>query len=75
MRIILVGASGDIGRLALAELEPRHEVISAGRASGDIHVDIANRASIESMYRQTGPVDAVISTAGAVSNPQNLVTM
>lgn len=66
MRIILVVASGDIGRLAFAELEPRHEVISAGRASGDIHVDIANRASIESMHRQTGPVDAVISTAGAV---------
>ena len=66
MRIILVGASGDIGRAAHSELKSRHEVISAGRASGDIHVDIADRTSIESMYRQTGPVDAVISTTGAV---------
>lgn len=66
MKIILVGASGDIGQAAHAELSGRHEVISAGRNGGGIKVDIADRSSIEAMYRETGPVDAVISTAGTV---------
>lgn len=66
MKIILVGASGDIGRAAYAELSRRHEVISVGRDSGDIRADMSDRSSIEAMYRQAGPVDAVVSTAGAV---------
>lgn len=66
MKIIIVGAEGDIGRAAVAELSPRHEILTAGRNSGDIRVDIADRASIEAMYRQTGPVDAVVTTVGSV---------
>jgi NAD(P)-dependent dehydrogenase (short-subunit alcohol dehydrogenase family) len=66
LKIILVGARGDIGRAAHAELSTRHEVVSVGRGSGDITADISDRASIEAMYRQIGAVDAVISTAGSV---------
>ena len=65
-RIIVIGANGDIGTAVCAELSPRHEIISVGRNSGDIHADIADRASIETMYRETGKVDAVICAAGAV---------
>ena len=66
MKIILVGANGDIGRAAFAELSTRHEIISVGRNSGDIQVDISDRSSIEQMYCSTGQIDAVISTAGEV---------
>jgi len=66
VKIILIGASGDIGKAAFAELSPRHDIISVGRNSGDIQADISDRESIVSMYKHTGKVDAVISTAGNV---------
>ena len=66
MKIILVGASGDVGRAALAELSRRHDIIEVGRAHGEIRTDISDRGSIEQMYLKAGPVDAVVSAAGAV---------
>ncbi len=66
MKVILVGAEGDIGKAACAELEPRHELIKVGRSSGDIQVDIADERSVQAMYEKTGQVDAVVSTAGDV---------
>lgn len=66
MRIIIVGAEGDIGRAACDELGQRHEIITAGRSGGDIRVDLSDRTSIEAMYAKIGNLDAVISTAGDV---------
>lgn len=66
LRLILIGAEGDIGKAASEELSARHEVIKVGRNSGDIRADISDRASIDAMYRQAGEVDAVVSAAGAV---------
>ena len=66
MKIIVIGAHGDIGRAACTELAERHEVITAGRSSGDIRVDITKRASIDEMYRKTGKIDAVVSAVGDV---------
>jgi NAD(P)-dependent dehydrogenase (short-subunit alcohol dehydrogenase family) len=66
MKIILVGAAGDIGSAAHAELSRRHDVLRVGRTDGDIRADIADCASIEAMYRQAGPVDAVVCCAGSV---------
>lgn len=66
MKIIVVGAMGDIGSTICAELSPRHDLIKVGRARGDIQIDIADRASIEAMYRKVGKVDAVISAVGTV---------
>ncbi len=66
MKVIVIGATGDIGRAACAELSTRHEVIKVGRSSGDILADIADRASIDAMYEKTGKVDAVVSAVGSV---------
>jgi len=66
MKIIVVGAEGDIGKAACAELGERHDLIRVGRSSGDIQVDMSDRASIDKMYARLGPVDAVVSTAGDV---------
>ncbi len=64
MKILLVGASGTIGKTIDAELSKRHEIIRAGRNSGDIRVDISEATSIEQMYQQAGKVDAVVCAAG-----------
>ena len=66
MRILVVGAGGDIGTAVCDELGSRHDLIKAGRSSGDVQVDMADRASVNAMYRKVGNVDAVISTAGSV---------
>lgn len=64
MKIILVGASGDVGRAAYDALSKRHEIIRAGRKGADVTVDIGDRQSIEAMYATVGTFDAVVSTAG-----------
>lgn len=66
MKIIVVGAAGDIGKAACEELGTRHDLIRVGRSSGDIRIDMSDRASIDEMYARVGPVDAVVSTAGDV---------
>lgn len=66
MKLIVIGAEGTIGTAACHELADRHEIIKVGRQSGDIHADIADRKSVEAMYRKVGKVDAVVSTAGSV---------
>ncbi len=64
MRILLVGAEGTVGRAALAELGSRHDIVKAGRSSGDIRVDLMDEKSVGAMYEKLGPVDAVVACAG-----------
>lgn len=66
MKIILVGASGDVGRAACEALSKCHEVIRAGRTTGEVNVDMTDRRSIEAMYDRVGFFDAVVSAAGNV---------
>lgn len=66
MRIIVVGAGGDIGRAVCAELGGRHDLVTAGRSTGGIRVDMADPADVARMYERAGRVDAVVSTAGDV---------
>ena len=64
LRILLVGARGTLGRAVASELGLRHEVIPAGRSSGDIRLDITDSASIKDAFAQAGKLDAVVSAAG-----------
>ncbi len=66
MKILLIGASGDIGKAAYSELSKRHEIITVGRNSGDIRADLCSKSSIVAMYEQVGDLDAVVTTAGNV---------
>jgi len=66
MKIILIGASGTIGKAVDRELSTRHEVVRVNRNSGDFQVDIADPKSIERLYGQTGAFDALVSTTGSV---------
>lgn len=64
MRILLVGASGTIGRRIYDELSKKHEVIKASRSAEDVAVDITSAHSIEDMYKAVENLDAVICSAG-----------
>lgn len=64
MRILIVGATGTIGRAVTAALAGRHEVLRAGRRSGELTVDATDPVSVQAMYEKAGPLDAVIMTAG-----------
>lgn len=66
MKIILIGASGDVGEAALAELSQRHDVVRVGRNTGDVHADITDPSSIEAMYDEVGAFDALVSATGSV---------
>ena len=63
MRILVVGASGTIGRAIVAALSG-NEVILASLRSAAIKVDIADPGSIQRMYRSLGRVNAVVCAAG-----------
>ena len=63
MRILVVGATGTIGREVVKALAA-HEVVEAAHRHG-VRVDISDPASIRDMYRAVGTVDAVISAAGS----------
>jgi NAD(P)-dependent dehydrogenase (short-subunit alcohol dehydrogenase family) len=67
LRILVVGASGELGRAVVAELSPRHEIVSAGSKSGDLRIDIADPASIVAGLKAAGALDAVICAAGSVN--------
>ena len=49
MKILIVGASGTIGKAVAEALSARHEIVTAGRSSGDYRVDLTDLASIRAM--------------------------
>jgi len=65
MRILLIGASGTVGQAIVGALT-HHELIRAGRSSGDVRVDLTDMASVERLYREVGQLDAVVTAAGHV---------
>ncbi|MFT3745691.1 MAG: short chain dehydrogenase [Pyrinomonadaceae bacterium] len=64
MRILIVGANGNVGRLALLGLAGRHEIVTVGRSGGDIRADISSPVEIERMYASLDGLDACICAAG-----------
>lgn len=47
MKVLLIGAGGSIGKIITPAIKQRNQVITAGRSTGDIIVDITSAASIE----------------------------
>jgi len=66
MKIIIIGAAGTIGKKVTAALEKDHEIIRVGARSGDVQTDITSPASIEALFKRTGPFEALVSIAGDV---------
>lgn len=64
MRILIVGATGTIGRPLVAALEGKHELVLASRQKSHEQVDLADPASIRALYKRVGKLDAVVCAAG-----------
>jgi NAD(P)-dependent dehydrogenase (short-subunit alcohol dehydrogenase family) len=64
MKILIIGGNGTIGKKVSAHLAKKHEIIIAGRTSGDVTVDITDSKSIEVMFETIGKIDAVLCIAG-----------
>lgn len=64
MRVLVIGATGTVGRAVVAALGGRHDVIAASDRGATEQVDLSDPASIRELFRRIRPVDAVVSTAG-----------
>ncbi|WP_299762985.1 short chain dehydrogenase [uncultured Dokdonia sp.] len=64
MKILIIGGNGTIGKTVIQRFAENHEVLIAGRSSGDVTVDIASSASIQKMFETVGNVDAIVNIAG-----------
>lgn len=64
MKILIIGGTGTIGKKVSLHLSQKHEVIAAGRKSGDYQVEIADSDSIKKLFQTVGQVDAVLCIAG-----------
>lgn len=67
MRILLIGASGTIGKAVAAALRPRHDVVEASRHRSHERVDLSDEDSIRFLYHRLGRVDAVVVAAGGAA--------
>jgi NAD(P)-dependent dehydrogenase (short-subunit alcohol dehydrogenase family) len=66
MKIVVVGATGTIGKLVVGALQARHDVIAVGNRGGSHQVDIEKAGSIRALFQKTGRFDALVATAGKV---------
>ncbi|NNK27566.1 MAG: short chain dehydrogenase [Flavobacteriaceae bacterium] len=64
MRILIIGGNGTIGKKVSERLSDKHEVIIAGRSSGDVTVDFSDSTSIKEMFDKVGKLDAIVAIAG-----------
>jgi NAD(P)-dependent dehydrogenase (short-subunit alcohol dehydrogenase family) len=64
MKIIIVGATGTMGKHLTGAFGKEHEIIKVASSGGDVQVDLTSTGSIEAMYHQVGAFHALICTAG-----------
>ncbi len=67
MKIILVGATGRIGKEVNNALSHDHDIIRVGSRSGDIQCDYTSPDSVRNMYSKVGRFDSLISVIGGDS--------
>lgn len=64
MRILIIGGNGTIGKRVSAHFQQQHEVIIAGRTTGETQVNIEHSDSIRSLLDTSGKFDAIVCIAG-----------
>ena len=61
MKIIIVGASGRIGKEIDKALTNRHEIVRIGSRSGDVQCNYTDPESVRDMFNAVGEFDALVS--------------
>ncbi len=64
MKILIIGGQGTIGNKVSKYFSENHEVIVAGRNTGDVTIDITSSESIENVLKNIDNLDAVVCIAG-----------
>jgi NAD(P)-dependent dehydrogenase (short-subunit alcohol dehydrogenase family) len=66
MKIIVIGATGTVGKAVVEQLGQRHEIITVGSSGGQHQVKIEEPESVRALFAAVGKVDAVVVTAGSL---------
>ncbi|REH77209.1 short chain dehydrogenase [Staphylococcus felis] len=68
MKIVIIGATGTIGRKVTEKIESNgHETIKIGSKTGDYQLDITSPKEIEEMYKNIPNIDAIVSVTGGAT--------
>jgi NAD(P)-dependent dehydrogenase (short-subunit alcohol dehydrogenase family) len=65
-KILVIGSSGLLGSHLVKALQGKAEVAEAALNRAPLKVDIADPASLKSLFQKVGPVDAIACIAGMV---------
>ena len=63
-KIIVVGATGKLGRVVVEGLQKDYEVIRAGRSGPDLKIDAFDFESVSDILASVGPFDGLVSCIG-----------
>jgi len=63
-KIIVVGATGRLGREVVEGLEVDYEVIRAGRSGPDLKIDAFDFESVSGIFASVGSFDGLVSCIG-----------
>jgi NAD(P)-dependent dehydrogenase (short-subunit alcohol dehydrogenase family) len=67
MKIIVIGATGTVGKAVVEQLGLRHEIVAVGSSSGQYQADIGDIAQVRAVFERIGKVDAVVVAAGQLA--------
>lgn len=63
-KIIVVGATGKLGKVVTAGLEKDYEIVRAGRNGADLKIDAFDFDAAVAAIKSVGPIDGLISCIG-----------
>jgi NAD(P)-dependent dehydrogenase (short-subunit alcohol dehydrogenase family) len=66
VKVIVIGATGTIGKAVAEALAPRHEVVRVSR-QGSPRAELEDAASLERLFEAVKDVDAVVCCAGTAA--------
>lgn len=66
MKVMVVGASGTIGRAVVENLQENHDILRIGKTQGDLQVDLTDELSVTQLFERSGQIDAIIAATGSV---------
>ncbi len=66
MKVVVIGATGTIGKAVADALALRHEVVRASRG-GPVEADLEDRVSLDRLFESVKDVDAVVCCAGSAA--------
>jgi len=67
MKILLIGATGTIGKAVASDLGARHDLVLASKHKSHEQVDISDPASLRALFTRVGRVDAIVNAAGGAA--------